>query len=89
MVKESIFLENMQRKSYLVGLPVISSDNFFEDNKSCCEEKGLFTFIHTMIWVYCNILFQVLTRYFQNLPVYTQSFVTTILLRGMRRQGPM
>ena len=77
MVKESIFLEKYAKEK-LSGWA-----------KSCCEEKGLFTFIHTMIWVYCNILFQVLTRYFQNLPVYTQSFVTTILLRGMRRQGPM
>ena len=69
----------MQSDSYLVVLPVMSSDNFFDDNMSCCELKGPFIFIHTMIWVYCNVLFQVLTKYFQNLPVYPQSFVTTIL----------
>ena len=69
----------MQCDSYQVGLPVMSSDNFFDDNMSCCELKGLLIFIHSMIWVNCNILFQVLTKYFQNLLVYPQSFVTTIL----------
>ena len=46
---------------------------------SCCELKGVFILIHTLFWVYCNIFFQVLTKYFQNLPVYPQSFVTTTL----------
>jgi len=78
MLKCSCFSWN-RKDSYLVGLPVMSSDNFFDDNMSCCKVKGLFIFIHTMIWMYCNSLFQVLTKYFQTFPVYPQSFVTTIL----------
>ena len=76
---KNIFQKNIQSNSYLVGLPVMSSDNFFDDNMSYCELKGLFIFIHTIIWVFCTILFQVLSKQFQNLPVYPQSFVTTIL----------
>ena len=46
----------MQSDSYLIGLLVMSSDNFFDVNMSCCELKGLFIFIHTMIWAYSNIV---------------------------------
>ena len=51
------YILNMQSDSYLVGLPVMSSDNFFDVNMSCCELKDYPSiFIHTMIWVYSNIV---------------------------------
>ena len=36
----------MRNDSYLVGLPVMSSDNFFDNNMSCCELKGVHIHSH-------------------------------------------